>query len=177
MKHKSIGSDTPWYAPFVPPGMTMGGELGFFAIGCGIALCYSWGFFGRLFNAIDELYHYLHGERQLIPGAVMPPFYEIFDHAWLWYFLLLLCMIGYGIYHAAYYRQGSKSIYLMRRLPDRMAYYRYTWTSTVCAVLLCLLFAMLCLLLSYGIYLWCTPDECLTDGQWALFWDHLFYRK
>lgn len=177
MTDRQHESRMPWYAPFVPPGMAMGGELSAFGIGMFLSFCYSGGFLIRFFQALEDLYVYSHGERTLIPGAVMPPFYALFGHTWLGYYLVLLCMLGYGIYHVLYYRQGAASIYLMRRLPDRFAYIRCTWTSTVCAVLLCLLAAALCLLLSYGIYHWGTPDGCIADGQWTLFWDNLVYRK
>lgn len=168
----------PQYAAWIPPGMDMRGELGFFAVGMLASAVYSCGFFFRLYQAQDALYQWdiAAGRRTLIADAVMPPFYEIFGHAWLGYFILLLCMLGWGIYHAAYYRQGTKSIYLMRRLPDPLSYYRYTWASTLCAVLLCLLLAAGCLLLFFGIYHLAVPEQCLADGQWHLLWDHLLKR-
>ena len=177
MADKHIKSAVPWYQPFVPPGMNMEGELIFFLISMLAALTYSLGFLIRLFGQIELLYTRTDDVRTLIPGAVMAPFYEVFDRAWMGYFIVLLCMLGWGIYHAAYYRQGANSIYLMRRLPDHISYCRYTWTSTVCAVVLCLIFAAICLLLSYGIYHWTTPVECLAGGQWTLFWKHLFARQ
>lgn len=177
MADKHIKSAVPWYQPFVPPGMNMEGELIFFLISMLAALTYSLGFLIRLFGQIELLYTHTESVRELIPGAVMAPFYEVFDRAWMGYFIVLLCMLGWGIYHAAYYRQGANSIYLMRRLPDHISYCRYTWTSTVCAAVLCLIFAAICLLLSYGIYHWTTPAQCLAGGQWTLFWKHLFARQ
>ncbi|MBE6658824.1 MAG: hypothetical protein E7604_10305 [Ruminococcaceae bacterium] len=166
-----------WYEPFVPPGMNVEGELIFFLIAMLAAMCYATGFFARLFAQMDLLYQYSYGERTLIPGAVMAPFYEVFNQAWTGYFIVLLCMLGWGIYHDLYYKQDTKSIYTMRRLPDRVSFLRYTWTLTLCEVLVCVLFAILCLSMSYGFYCLMTPDGCLPDGQWTLFWDNLFYRK
>ena len=117
------------------------------------------------------------GERSLISGAVMAPFYQVFDHAWDGYFLVLFCMLGFGICHMLYYRQDAKSIYTMRRLPDRISFIRYTWTLTVCEVMICLLFALGCLLVSFWMYCTVTPPECLPDGQWSLFWENLFTRS
>ncbi len=166
-----------WYAPFVPPGMNVEGELIFFLIAMLAAMCYATGFFARLYGQIDLLYQYSYGDRTLIPGAVIAPFYEVFDQAWTGYFVVLLCMLGYGIYHYLYYKQESKSIYTMRRLPDHSSFFRYTWTLTLCEVLVCLLFACFCLLLSYGFYHWLTPEGCLPGGQWTLFWKNLFYHS
>ncbi len=167
----------PWYAPFVPPGMNVEGELIFLLIAILAAMCYATGFFARLFDQIDLLYQYSMGERTLIAGAVMAPFYEVYNQAWTGYFIVLLCMLGWGIYHYLYYKQDTKSIYTMRRLPDSVSFLRYTWTLTLCEILVCVLFAILCLSMSYGFYCLMTPDGCLPDGQWTLFWDNLFYRK
>ena len=166
-----------WYEPFVPPGMNIEGELLFFLISMLAALTYSGGFLVRLFAELELLYTRTGGVRELIPGAVMAPFYVVFNQAWMGYFVVLLCMLGYGVWHGLYYRQDAKSIYTMRRLPDHISFLRYTWATTACAVLLCLLTALLCMLLSYGIYHWATPGVCLERGQWTLFWENLFYRE
>ena len=167
----------PWYAPFVPPGMKLEGELIFFLLAMLAALFYAIRFFARLLEQTDALYQTAFGERSLISCAVMAPFYQVFDHAWDGYFLVLFCMLGFGICHMLYYRQDAKSIYTMRRLPDRISFIRYTWTLTVCEVMICLLFALGCLLVSFWMYCTVTPPECLPDGQWSLFWENLFTRS
>lgn len=164
----------PWYAPYVPPGMKLEGELIFLLIALLAALTYATGFLARLFGQIDLLYMRVDDTRELIPGAVIAPFYEVFDGAWTGYWIVLLCALGYGIYHSLYYRQESMSIYTMRRLPDHSSFFRYTWTLTVCEILVCFLAAFFCVLLSYGFYHWLTPEECIPDGQWTLFWENLF---
>lgn len=174
MTNKTIASDAPWYAPFVPPGMKLGGEIGFFIVSMLISVIYAAGYLFRLSNALTALRVGYGGEP---PLQVMPMFYKLFDGAWGGYFIVLFCMLGFGIYHFLYYRQDAKSIYTMRRLPDRISFIRYTWTLTVCEVIVCLLFALGCLLISFGLYHWCTPSECLPDGQWRLFWENLFIRS
>ncbi len=163
-----------WYLPFLPPGMNVSGELGFFAAAMFAALCYAACFLFRLFDHIDQLYVWLDGQRTLNTEAVMTPFYQVFEHAWVSYLIVLMCMLGWGVYHYLYYRQESKSIYTMRRLPDDISFLRYTWTLTVCEAVICLLFALGCLGLSYGLYHWLTPEACLVGGQWTMFLENLF---
>ncbi|MBQ7982493.1 MAG: hypothetical protein IJ302_02910 [Clostridia bacterium] len=161
-------------ADIVPPGMEVSGELGFFLTVNVISLLYSMRYLTRLFDARDALYtDRWSGTAELIPGAVMEHFFVLFDDAWNGFFFAAVCMLLFGVRHYTYYYRGTKSIYLMRRLPDRRVLFLRTWTLPAGEILICLLLAALCLAVSFGWYLYITPGECLPAGEWALFWNRM----
>ena len=162
-----------WYAPFVPPGMKLSGEMTFFLLALIAALCYAFGFVIRLVSALDALYIWENGKRILNESARMMPFYEVFGGAWNGYFLCAGCMLLYSIAHPLSYNAGSHASYLMRRLPDRISYLRYTWALTLAEIVVCLLLAVLCLFLSLAIYHLSTPDACAVPNQLADFIAHI----
>ena len=74
--------------------------------------------------------------------------------------MLLFLPFWVGLHYAHYYR-GSKSIYLMRRLPDRTLLHRQCWTLPLLALGLTLLVLVLLPALYYLIYRYATPAQCL----------------
>ncbi len=159
-------------SPWAPPGLNLKPELRLFTIGLEGGVLYACGFLYRCGEARLDLYTRLNGTitSTLIPGAVMPDFSYLLGHYWAGLGVLALCMLGLMAYHYLYHRQGSKSIYLMRRLPSRWELHRRCLTLPLLAMALCLLTAFLLLLLFYGIYLFLTPPECLTPHQWQKVW-------
>ena len=81
-----------------------------------------------------------------------------------------LCLVLLAAYHYAYHRQGSKSIYLMRRLPSKLELHRRCLTLPIAGILIALLTAFLLLLIYYAVYMNVTPAECLMPGQWQKLW-------
>ena len=156
---------------YAPPGYDYSFDKRFFFAGLGIATAFSFSYFYRFGKAKGELYTYHLGEKELIPGAIMPDFFDIFEGS-LWGYLILafsmLLLIGLRY---AYYRQNSKSIYLMKRLPDRFDMHRRCIVVPAIAVICCMAAAFLILLLYFGHYMLFTPAACLTPGQWSKIWN------
>ena len=100
----------------------------------------------------------------------MPDFVTLLGHYLIGFLLVALCMLAIVAYHYLYHRQGSKSIYTMRRLPDGMVLHRRCWTLPVLMALASLLAAFVLLMIYYAIYMFVTPDACLTPGQWQKLW-------
>ncbi len=147
---------------YTPPGFNVGAEKTVFLVGWVLSFLYSLKFVFHYIVALEQLYRPLNtGGRRLIPGAVITDFYDVFRHAWGGFWILLVVMLIYGIFHYTYFTTDTKSIYLMRRLPDRLERYRRVVTLTLVWVLLCVLSAVLCFVFSYLIYRFATPDECL----------------
>ena len=69
---------------------------------------------------------------------------------------------SYLVFHYLYHYQGSRSIYLMRRLPDRWELLRRCIALPLCGALAALLTGLLITLLWAGIYLLATPRELLS---------------
>lgn len=101
---------------FAPPGFPYGFELSLFLWGLGLSFLYSLWFFADFFQALADF-------QTSIPfsGGVLYfgdlEFFLRHTKPWLGYVLLALVMAGCVIWNYSYHYQGSKSVYLMRRLP------------------------------------------------------------
>lgn len=80
------------------------------------------------------------------------------------YFVLFTAM------HYAYHYGATKSVYTMRRLPDRFELHRRCLTLPLAFALGILAFGFLLLLINYWVYMRFTPAECIAPGQWTKIW-------
>lgn len=155
---------------YAPAGIDLKMERKVFLVGILCALGYSMFFLLRFKNAYDELFEWSGTRKFLIPGAVMPDFVELLDSA-MWGFLILhWCMLLLILYHYAYHRQGSKSIYLMKRIPDRWELHRRCLTIPIILACVSLIAMGIIFFLYYKIYMTVTPVECMQPNQWQKIW-------
>ena len=151
----------------VPLGINYGAELKWLAFGFVAALLGSLSFFAAYANHYQMLFQWRTELLKVLrPGAVMPDFVDILGASLIGFLILAVCMIGMLIYHVAYHYQGSRSIYLMRRLPRRRELWRRCLALPAAAAAASLCAAFLLLLLYYWYYMARTPDACLTPDQW-----------
>ncbi len=128
----------------------------------GMGAVFSFHFFEELYDAYYKLIWIdMESERRIVEGAVAEPFMKLMEGRaamFVPYFMFLGIM---AVYHYFYYYQGAKSIYLMRRLPERGALTR----SCIEGSLLCMgagaAAIIILYLLYYGVYLLVVPVECL----------------
>ncbi len=153
-----------------PPGMELKFERRFVLTGWLLSFLYSLLFLDAYFSAWNDLFIWEKGSRVLIKERIMPDFAELIESYLLGFFIVSLCMIGFVIYRYAYYRQGSKSIYLMKRLPHKSERHRRAWLLPLLAALVSILIALTLLLLYFTVYMLVTPDECVSAGQWYKIW-------
>lgn len=128
-----------------------------------LALLYSLSFWTRYSDAHAALYS---RQGNLLPGAVMTPFstllaedlsrFTMMGFCILVLFLLALIPVNYS----AFYR-GSKSIYVMRRLPNRWELGRRCAALPLLSAGGTLALMGLLTLLYYALYLLITPKVCL----------------
>ena len=145
-----------------PPGMDLTQEWRVFLIGnVGAVLVSFLAFVDQYLDARARLFTYVAGERVLISGAVIAPFYSLINYYFAGFFLVACFLLGYIIYHYSYYRQGSMSLYLMKRLPSRWERHRRAITLPCLAALATLVIALAAILFYYIIYLVATPWACL----------------
>lgn len=155
----------------VPPGVNAQQELKWMFGGWMLSFFYSLGFTMRYAWEYRYLFtDAMGGPRVLKAYEVMPDFADLLSSHLYGFLIVALCMLGVVLYHYAYHRQGSKSIYLMRRLPDGMELHRRCWTLPVLCAMASVLLAFALLMLYYAIYMFVTPDACLTPGQWGKLW-------
>jgi len=156
----------------VPAGIDYKRELNWFRGGLIAGFVYSLGFFIRFLNEYDSLFRILVGNKRVLnENAVMPDYVEVLGDGLLLFLILALGMIAVMAYHYIYHFQGSKSIYLMRRLPDRWELWRRCLALPVMAALLFLLAAAVSMVVYYGFYMLATPKACLSPGQWHKIWN------
>lgn len=155
-----------------PPGYSYSWELKFSAWGAIGAFLYSLSFFSSYDSQYKLLFrrYYEYNRRYLIDGAIMTDFSEVLGHA-LWGFLVLgFCMLILAALHYAYFYQGGRSIYLMKRLPQPMELHRMCLSYPAAAILACAVLSFVLLLAYYAYYMLKTPDICLAPGQWEKIW-------
>ena len=145
-----------------PPGMNLHQEFLLFLLGNISAFLVSVvGFLKQYTAARERLFMYVNEQRVLIRGAEMVPFRALIDTYFLGFALVALLHLGFVFYHYAYFRQGSMSIYLVRRLPQKCEYRRLLSAVPSLAALATAIIAFATILLCYVIYLLATPAASL----------------
>lgn len=91
------------------------------------------------------------------------------------FLFLFLGAILLAVYNYSGFRNGSKSHYLMRRLPDRWEYHRRCLTLPLLTILAGLVLIPVLLGLYYAIYIHFTPEQCLQPDQWERFREYAPY--
>lgn len=164
--------EKPDLSPYFPAGINTATHIrtirgGFFG-----ATGWSLWYLNSLFSEKAQLYEDLYGNvKRLKPGAVMPDFRDILGASLYGFFVLALAMAGLAFYYYIYHYQGSRSIYLMKRLPDKNELHKRCLTVPITVAALALVTAFIVILLYYCLYLYVTPEECLSPHQWQKLWN------
>lgn len=123
----------------VPLGMEGKKVRNWFTLALGVGMGYSVRFLFRLMNARSELYVWQGGRRVLPAGAALPPFVELLEGSFLLLAVAAACMplAALGLY--GYHYLEGRSIYTMRRLPNRWELWRRcltlpAWTALACGL-------------------------------------------
>lgn len=91
------------------------------------------------------------------------------------FLFLFLGAILLAVYNYSGFRNGSKSHYLMRRLPDKWEYHRRCLALPLLAILAELVSIPILIGLFYALYLHVTPEQCLRPDQWEVFRESIEY--
>ena len=86
-----------------------------------------------------------------------------------------LCMLPLAAWHYCYHYQDSRSIYLMRRLPNRRELWRRCLGLPLLGVAACGVLSAAHVLVFYAIYHYAASPQCLQPGQWRMLWESLFH--
>lgn len=150
---------------WVPPGMELGFWKQFFCSGLFFSAFYSLTFLMEFRHEWEGLWRDM-DRSELWENARMVPFFQLLDKALLGYLVVAVGMLAMAGYSYSYFYQGSRSIYLMRRLPDFWELPRRCLVVPGVGILICGGLALLNLALYYGIYIFFTPVECLPGVLW-----------
>ena len=149
---------------YAPPGMeTKKEKNGFILLMLYYAAIFV-GFLGELVSALERLGRLFGGYDR------MPDFYQFLDGFLILPVVVILYCVVTMLLRFWYYHQGSKSIYLMRRLPDRSVLIRSCVEILFKRILLSLAVMVGMLLLFYLAYWIATPEQYLQPDQWQKLW-------
>ncbi len=151
-----------------PPGMDVEDEKLFFGLGMCGSFFYSWTFVWRYLDARSQLFGLSSGGSEKLIIGTIDEFSILLGNALSGFLFVAIGMTGYSIKHYTYFWKGSKSIYLMKRLPDKMEIHKRALTLPLIALALCVGAAIFLLVLYYGLYILATPKQCLPSNQWPL---------
>ena len=88
-------------------------------------------FFGRYLLQLNVINNSIKGIT-IDSGLKMPYFWELQQHTYYGYIIAILLVLFIQAYwNYAYYNKETKSVYVMKRLPDRKEYQRTIWISPV----------------------------------------------
>ena len=95
-------------------------------------------------------------------GTQMPYFWELQEHTYYGYILgILLVLIVQTYWNYAYYNKETKSVYVMKRLPDRKEYSRTIWVTPVIEAVFIAVIMVVHTMLDLCLYAFVTPDIAL----------------
>lgn len=156
---------------YSPPGMELKQEKRIFAWGIILSILYSiFDWSAKYIEAYNGLFVYKNGRHLLNVNAEMPYFRALLGRSFMGFAILSVIMLGFIIYHYIYYRQGSKSIYLMKRLPNKSELHIRALAIPVIVVMLCFVTVFILLMIYFAIYMLVTPKACLLPNQWQILW-------
>ncbi len=85
----------------------------------------------------------------------------------------IACSLAFSVYNYAYLYQGAKSIYTLKRLPQKGELIKRVFTLPVAAALIFLVSGILLLFIYYGIYMLFTPEGWRNPSQLQSIWENL----
>lgn len=101
-------------------------------------------------------------------GEMMEDFYLVLGNALFVFPIAMVCMLALAVMHYAYHYSGSRSIYLMRRLPNRWELHRRCLTLPVLGAVGFTVLGIALLFAFFGIYMLIVPDKYINPGQFSM---------
>ncbi|MBQ3136196.1 MAG: hypothetical protein IJB74_01805 [Clostridia bacterium] len=133
-------------------------------------------YFISYYSAYNNMFHDYGDKMVLIENITMVDFCNIIADGTFDVFkvaiFIFLAMIGvnYG-----YHYRDSKSIYTMRRLPNKYELHIRCIALPLTAIIISIILSFALLMVFYCHYMTVTPDELLLPAQWEKLWDYIIY--
>ncbi len=150
---------------YTPPGIDCTAEVRVYLILLCVAVLLSLGTPYDIQHTAGNLYIEEPGQPPYIPEGCMMPGFESFLNAIPLYFgvLLILCLWAMWMHYSSF-SQGSRALYLMRRLPTRGELFRRVAVLPLWGMAIAIGTAVLLLTAYYIFYRVVTPAPCLPAG-------------
>lgn len=120
-------------------------------------------FFFRFWSRLNSLTQWFGPEKNL---KMMPDFSEVISGTMAGFWIVICCAAALAVYNYYYHYNDSKSIYLMRRLPNAGELHRRCLTFPLLVILISLGIVFFLLCVYYKVYMTCTPAEYLPPDRW-----------
>ena len=121
----------------------------------------------RYFQELQSLYRYEQETGEIIFIASFP---ELIRFCFLGFWITVFLLLGFAASHYVYHAQGSRSLYLMRRLPDRWELARRCLAFPLAGIAACALAAGLLLVIYASIYVFVTPERFIHPAFGGSVW-------
>ena len=157
---------------YSPPGYDSRIEVRFYIIGNIIAFTVSLLFFASYASERIKLYDYDRVLKKYVLNETktMADFTEVLNGYLLGFVFLAVIMLTFTVFRYSYYRQGSRSIYLMKRLPRKNEIHKRALPSPITAFCSCLIYALVLRILYFVLYVILTPNKCMPAGLGEQLW-------
>ena len=146
---------------YVPPGVNLIQEIKYYGIAMVISTLWAFTFLFRYFEERERLFVKRLGKLYLREGIMMPSFEILTENLFDVFYLTIIFTFIIVVYHYFYHYQGSKIIYLMKRLPNKRELHIRCWTLPMLGCVITIVFMTILKILFYLIYVLGTPSQCL----------------
>lgn len=150
-----------WMEPYAPPGLNIAKELSSWIFCMAASTFWCMNFLLRYWDYRAGLFEIRGGRKILLENAKMPNFEFLTKDLFEVFGIVILFCVLVVVYHYYYHYQGSKMMYLMLRLPNKWEVHRRCFALPVVAGAISIVYMLVLRMLFYGIYLFCTPAQCL----------------
>lgn len=157
MKHKifrQVGN-------YAPPGLDVKREIKYFRNAFVCSFLWSLIFLHRYFEERAYLFEKRMGKMHLRKNASMPSFEVLTEDVFIGFILTIIFLFILVAYHYFYHYQGSKIIYLMKRLPNKKEFHLRCWILPMLASGITVITMIILKVMFYLIYIFATPSQCL----------------
>lgn len=146
---------------YAPLGIGVEKQVTAYIIGVIVATLHSMLFIIRYLEARGELYVKRFDGMTLIEGAIIYDFGALTATVFWTFYIVGIVSLLTPIFFYFYHYDGSKMMYLMKRLPDKRELYRRVFTLPIAGAILLAVWMVILKMLYFTIYVICTPSQCL----------------
>ena len=146
---------------YMPLGINMEKANAFFGACLFIGVAGHFAFYGKYMIQMDKIEAATKGVT-IDPSVMMPHFWELQEHSFYGYILaVLLALLLQAYWNHQYYNKTTKSVYVMKRLPDTREYGRTIWIGPAVQALMIVIVMIVQVLVDLCLYVLMTPDIAL----------------
>ncbi|NBI61849.1 hypothetical protein D3Z38_01895 [Clostridiales bacterium] len=146
---------------FMPLGINLEKANFFFGACVTIGVIEHMVFYGNYLMRLREIKNSVTGIT-IDSGMNMPYFWDLEAHAYYGYLIgILLALFLQAYWNHEYYNKKTKSVYVMKRLPDRKEYARTIWVAPIMQAVFIVMIMAAQTVLDFCLYAFVTPEVAL----------------